>query len=268
MTTTTTAPACPTCFGNPALTPGGIDSAWICGTCGGGFLPREQCYAVVVERMGVGVAEIGQLLARPGPQVLRCPGCASGTSAIVVRGTPVDMCSRCGGLWLMRGRTLGAAPAPRPAAIPTSPSAPARVRTVSQPNLNRVATRPAKASSSWRGTIVAVSVMGIVGAGAFWTLTRRDKVKQEAVVDPDAALNLGSDAYDVYELGGRNMVWWRKYLQELRGDVSEAGKRRYELAVRRARALRMNVTETADSVVVRPSRELARAILRRQGAEL
>ena len=129
--------ACPRCPTDAPLTTGhGALGEHICPRCNGRFLPPVLTERVLTRELGHTPEFLRALASHFAGARLTCPGCALKMSAVTLRGTPVDLCLHCGGLWLDRGEltrlTVGrhvevdvppllGAPPPSPVAFPPTP---------------------------------------------------------------------------------------------------------------------------------------------------
>lgn len=92
-------PRCPRC-GQADLEPGaGALGGAGCSQCGGVFL-EAGVTEDVLERIGVDRPMAGELLREASAPGVRCPGCGQPARELQLKGTRVDLCAGCGGLWL------------------------------------------------------------------------------------------------------------------------------------------------------------------------
>lgn len=93
---------CPGC-GQGLEAPSGDLPASGCAECGGWFLDGAATEKLVVEELGISQEILSALPEHGIAQDRACAGCDAALHTCPLRGVKVDLCPRCGGLWLDRG---------------------------------------------------------------------------------------------------------------------------------------------------------------------
>lgn len=93
---------CPRC--DVALAPGyGALGEDVCPSCDGRLLSPELTRRVVIDEGGTDPDTVRQLAEHFGGERLPCPACAGEMSPVTLKGTPIDVCLRCGATFLDAG---------------------------------------------------------------------------------------------------------------------------------------------------------------------
>jgi hypothetical protein len=78
-----------------------------CDKCGGRLLPSEGVAQVVQTEMGLSPDTLKELAGHFAGPAVECPTCHAQMSPLALRGVQVELCMRCGSLWLDEGDLAG-----------------------------------------------------------------------------------------------------------------------------------------------------------------
>ncbi len=94
---------CPRCAETALVDQHGVLHEAVCPSCQGRFLDEAAARQVIEYELGIENEQLQELSALFGGLTLTCPGCGQSTRPVTLRGVPVDVCFRCGGLWCDAG---------------------------------------------------------------------------------------------------------------------------------------------------------------------
>lgn len=95
---------CPRCDVVGLLHPhSSSDGHYACIRCKGEFLCRDHVQTVIIDQYGIDARMLEELKAFKGGKRLACPQCDTQSSPFVLRGYPLELCGKCGGLWVDHG---------------------------------------------------------------------------------------------------------------------------------------------------------------------
>lgn len=114
-------PNCPRCGGAWRDGGGPIQATVRCTACGATWLDGPQARSFLVDRVRIAPEVLRELAAQGTRSALACVGCGAATRSVVVKGTTLDACSACGGLFFDAGELAKVARDPR--AEPPAPAA-------------------------------------------------------------------------------------------------------------------------------------------------
>jgi hypothetical protein len=75
----------------------------VCPTCRGRVLPPAAAHRVLVDELGLSIADLQVHAGVPGRRAITCPCCGAKMSLMTLKGAPTDLCRGCGALWLDAG---------------------------------------------------------------------------------------------------------------------------------------------------------------------